>query len=145
MWRSFKEGQSDVRELKKKRYQRVGGGERAGESCVKARDLEIVSKRGSHARFPKKHEQGTSQDSLHPGPSSGVEEAVYSFYLSLLTSAHRTMSSNFLFFTLVESHSPSVYGVACVCVCVCVCFYECETEKLVGWRRGEGGGGGGDL
>lgn len=58
MWRSFKEGQSDVRELKKKRYQRVGGGERAGESCVKARDLEIVSKRGSHARFPKKHEQG---------------------------------------------------------------------------------------
>lgn len=28
-----------------------------------------------------------SQDSLHPGPSSRVEEAVYSFYLSLLTSA----------------------------------------------------------
>ena len=70
---------------------------------------------GRRARFPKKHGQAqASQDSLHPGPSSGVEEAVYSFYLSLLTSAHRTMSSNFLFFTLVESHSPSVYGLVCV-------------------------------
>lgn len=88
------------------------------------RDLEIVSKQDSHARFPRAGQ--ASQDSLHPGPSSGVEEAVYSFYLSLLTSAHRTMSSNFLFFTLVESHSPSVYGVVCVYAC------PYETEKLVG-------------
>ena len=87
---------------------------------VKAKGSADCWRTGRPCMFSSEGRAGqASQDSLHPGPSSGVEEAVYSFYLSLLTSAHRTMSSNFLFFTLVESHSPSVYGV-CVCVCVCV-------------------------
>lgn len=92
-------------------------------SCIKANISEDCEQTGQPFTFSSEARAGqASQDSLHPGPSSGVEEAVYSFYLSLLTSAHRTMSSNFLFFTLVESHSPSVYGgVVCMCVLVCEC------------------------
>lgn len=62
-----------------------------------------------HAAPRRREQRQTSQDSKRAAPSATTRKLFTLLYLSLLTSAHWTMSSNFLFFTLVESHSPSLY------------------------------------